>query len=247
MPTNRLRRDDILSQALDMVDSSAVDEKCRPGGVFPANAMCIGWLQTALDLFHRAFPWKGTTTSTAITLTAAAGSLTAPTDFVLDMRDGLVISHADPETRVRLRRASQTDLVDYDVAHGTGTTTYTVPRWYVVRDDVFTVRPIPDRAYTGTLWYYKLPVALAPNGIPAFPDDWTLVEYVRLRGKEWIGEVPAGAAMEYANGVIGKLQSAGLGPEAENQRLDLDPTMFHRSGATSGNAWDWLGSTVIRS
>lgn len=242
--SNRLTRDDILNRALDMIDSSSLDTKDRPGGVIQANALSIGWLQDALDMFHQAFPWTGTTTSASVTYTGNNDQVTLPADFTLDVRDGFVISQTNPTVRARLRRKPLTFILNYDVGSSdTGT-----PRWYTINSSTAaTVRPIPDTTYTGTLWYYKLPVALAPNVKPNFPNDWTLVEYVRLRGKEWTGELEASSAIGFAEKAIGKLRSSGLGVENENDSLDLDPTRFRPTSNSQSQAWWWLGEAVIRS
>ena len=91
MTTNRLTRDEILADALDMVDSQALDQHDRPGGVLQANAYGPRWLQRGLDIFHRAFPWSGTITTSALALTPSTNSYALPADFVLDKRDGVKI------------------------------------------------------------------------------------------------------------------------------------------------------------
>lgn len=238
---NRLSRDQILHRALDLTDSAGLNAKERPGdppATLSPNAMSVGWLQDGLDLFHRAFPWSSTITKTAVTLSAE--TLSAPSDLTLDFRDGVIISQTS--TRARLRRRSLNWLLSYDVA----TTDTGQPTGYVLIDHTFHLRPIPDTTYTGFLWYYRLPEVLAASDRPSFPDDWTLVEYVHLRGREWTGESEPTAAMTFALAAIGKLKAAGLGQEPENDALELDPVRWSPSGSGGFDRDAWMGSSVPR-
>lgn len=239
---NRLARDQILNRALDMVDSSSLDQKDRPGGVLHANAMCIGWLQDALDLFHRTFPWRGLITSSALSITSSTDTYALPADFEMDVRDGVRIVQSSPLIRRRLARQPFTWLLNRDTAGTDGTRG--LPACYVILNSNLRLSPWPDTTYTGELWYYKLPEALAAADRPTFPDDWMLVEYVRLRGKEWINEESAGTAIAYARKVIGELKKSGLGEEAENDSLMLDPTRFRPMGNDPGSSTAWLGDSV---
>lgn len=241
MASNRLTRDEIIHRALDMADAAGLDAKERPGnppGVLIPNAMSIGWMQDGLDLFHRAFPWSGALTKSSVTYSAE--TVTAPSDFVIDLRDGLIVTQTN--ARRRLRRKSLSWMLNYDVSSdATGE-----PGYYVLIDGIFYLRPIPDTSYTGSLWYYKLPAVLGAGSRPTFPDDWTLVEYVHLRAKEWTGEAPPVSAMEFALKAIAKLRASGLGQEPETDSLEMDPDRFSPSGSGGADPSAWLGSTVPR-
>jgi hypothetical protein len=109
---------------------------------------------------------------------------------------------------------------------------------YVIRQNRIHVNQ-PDAPYQATLWYYQVPAALGPTTVPQFPSDWLLIEYVRLRGREWVNAVPPGTAMEYARKEIGRLRQAGLAGEPEDDTLPFDERRF-----LTGNAGptDWMGN-----
>ena len=196
MGTNRLSRDEILLRALDLIDSPSLDQKARPGNVLDAQSFLIGWLQDGLDFFHRKFPWTGLMAMQNLTL-AGTDTYTLPTDCVLDIRDGLRIMERQGTgsgTKRRLLRKSLSWLLSRDT---TGDAVGT-PTAYVMLPPSLRIYPHPDKAYAAEFWYYSLPATLTAATIPNFPDDWTLVEFVRLRGKEWTGESAPGTALTFA-------------------------------------------------
>ena len=214
-----------------MIDSSTLDAAERPSGVLLSEARCIRWLQSGLNYFLHRFPWAGTVTSTSLTLSTQ--KIAFPTDFVLDVRDGLTISTANGGAG-RLRRRSLQDIIGLSIEGDTGT-----PLLYAVQDPNLFLYPTPDKSYTATLWYYKLPVSLGPTTKPTFPDDWTLIEYIRLRGLEWVRELPPGTALEYAKKACGDLLKTGIGREPEHSDLHLDSRHFGYTGRRE--VWSWMG------
>ena len=214
-----------------MADSSVLEEHDYPGGVVASNAFGIEWLQEALDYFHHRFPWAGIVANT--TLTLSTQKVAFPTDFVLDVRDGLTISTANGGSG-RLRRRSLQDVIGLSIEAQTGT-----PLIYGVQDPNLFLYPTPDKSYTATLWYYKLPVVMTATTKPNFPDDWTLIEYIRLRALEWIRVLPPGVALEYAKKACGDLLKTGMGREPEHSDLQLDSRYFGHTGRR--DAWSWMG------
>jgi len=240
MSNNRLSRNDILNDALDMVDSQALDLKDRPGGTLVPAALSIRWLQRGLDIFHRAFPWSGTITTGSLSLTTSTNTVALPSDFVMDKRDGIKIVQTSPAINRRLLRKSLDWLLDQNAtATATGE-----PGAYVIIGTNVTVVPWPKTSYTATLWYYKLPAALAPNERPNFPDDEVLVEYVHLCGKAWTGEKEPGVAMAYAKAMIDQLRKSGIGEESEVDALPLDRDRFRPSGSGWASDAGWMGDAV---
>jgi hypothetical protein len=242
MNTNRLTRDEILADALDMVDTQSLDQHDRPGGSLVATAYSIRWLQRGLDLFFREFPWSGALVSTSLSITASTNSYSQPADMVMDKRDGIKIEQTDPRINKRLLRQSMDWLLSQDATSAnTGE-----PSYYVLLGDTIKLWQWPKTTYSGILWYYKLPAALAPNERPGFPDDEVLVEYVHLRGKEWSGEKEPGTALLYAKAVISQLKKSGLGEESESDTIPLDLRRFRPSqSGWSNDGSDWLGSPVV--
>lgn len=231
---NRLTRDELLHRALNMVDSKGLDTHDRPHGLIVDEAHSLSWLQDGLDLFHHEFPWQGLIRTAALSL--ASGAITLPTDFILDVRDGIVVASLG----TRLRRTPLQKFVTYQLA----TTTDANPRVYTWHGDALYVypTPAPPRVVAGTLWYYALPVTLGPVAKPAFPSDWVLVEYVRLRGLEWLRLHVPGTARAYALTEIGRLRKAGLQGEPEDNELPLDTGRFLPTG--SGDRSSWMGDPI---
>jgi hypothetical protein len=236
---NRLQRDQILTRALDMVGSIHLDTKERPTGTIDSGAQSINWLQDAIDLFHHEFPWQARISSSAISITPS-NAVGLPSDFILDFRHGVVVPSSDVK---RLRRTSVQSYISrhaYETATGK-------PARYAILGDVLKVHPTPDDTYAGTLWYYSLPTTLGSTGVPSFPSDWLLVEYVRLRGLEHLKQIQPGTAMQMARSEIQALRRAGLHgePEDDTVPIDLDtflPSMDSLRGSATTN---WMGSSAL--
>lgn len=233
---NRLSRDSILIRALDLVDSPRLDEKDRPSSTIVAGALSIGWLQDALDLAHNLYPMSGLLKSATFNITTGTDTYTITTvasDFVLDFKDGIVL----PDDKGRLRRSAFNKLLDYP----TSTNSRAKPTRYGIQNGLLVLRPVPNEAFNSTtLYYYSLPSTLAAGTVPAFPVDLILVEYVHLRGKEWLREVQPGTAEAYLISATARLQKAGLGSEAEiDDVIGLDPHAFPGGGPAHENA-EWF-------
>ena len=231
---NRLTRDEIIGRALDQIDSPALNQRERPGGVLQANAMSITWLGECLSYMHNRFPWAAGITSTSYTLTPGIVTYALPADFILDVRDGLRIMQTD--VKRRLRRKKLQWLLSKNTLDSTG-----VPSGYVILPPNLQVWQIPDKSYTAEMWYYAMPQKLAADDVPSFPDDWVLVKYVTVAGKEFTGEQPPGAAMQFAISAANGLRQAGLGSEPEEDNTALDPSFFAPTGAEPGFTSAWMG------
>jgi hypothetical protein len=105
------------------------------------------------------------------------------------------------------------------------------------------IRPVSDKARTGTIWYYTLPAALTDTTVPSFPDDQILVDLMETAYREWLKELPKGSAVAYTKQQVTMLQKAGFGGDAEPDQIPFDPHYF---GELSFN-WnlDWMGRTTL--
>lgn len=121
-----------------------------------------------------------------------------------------------------------------------------IPVGYVVQGTGFVVAPTPDKDYTADFWYYAMPPTLAATDIPSFPDDWILVKYVTVAGKEFTGEQPPGAAMQFAIAAANGMRAAGLGSEPEEDALQPDPAFFRPTGSDMSYTSDWMGDSITR-
>ena len=236
---NRLTRDQILLRALSLVDSPRLDEKDQPTtGTITSTALSIGWLQDALDLAHNLYPMSGALLSTTFNITAGTGSYTISTiasDFILDFKDGILL----PSDKGRLTRTAFNVLLNV----ATATSARSRPQWYGIQNGTLILRPIPSESYTAaTLYYYSLPSVLSASTIPNFPSDLLLVEYVHLRGREWLREIPAGTAEKYLIDATARLQRSGLGSEAEiDDVIGVDRRVFPGGGTAYGDSSaDWF-------
>lgn len=236
---NRLQRDQIVVAALDAVDSPSLDQKERPSGSL-TGTLGVNWLQRSLDFFYKMFPIKGTLTTASIATVVGQHFVTLPSDFLMDFKDGIVWTLAGTQaSQSRMTRRGLSYLLSMSL------TEQGYPRWYaIINDTQMTVRPVPDKVYTGTLWYYKMPAALASTDIPPFPDDQVLVDFLEVRYKEWLQMIPKGSAIRYMKEAVAQLQKAGIGPEPEPDQIELDRN-YYGDIPGSGNRDDWMGRTSL--
>lgn len=235
---NRLTRDQVLIRALNLVDSPRIDEKDRSGGLTQIDAAAVlspGWLQDALDLAYNLYPFQGVLKTTTFNITAGTSDYslaTVASDFVLDFKDGVVL----PDDKGRLRRSALNALLNYSIS----SSSRGIPARYAIHNGLLVLRPVPRDSYTAaTLYYYSLPTVLSAATVPNFPNDLILVEYVHLRGREWLRELPAGTAEKYLIDAVARLQKSGLGPEAEmDDVIGVDRDVFPGGGdAHTESGW----------
>ena len=228
---NRRTRDEILIQALNLLDNPALDQRDRPNGTIVPTALTIGWLQDGLDLAYHLYPIAGTIVrDSPLTIPKGATAVNVPSNCLLDYKNGLVIR----SEKVRCRRRSLDTLLNLDPdMQG-------VPRIYAFDPNNNTPRilpwPKPDKDYQAYFTYYSLPPVLGPTTVPNFPSDYCLVEYVHLRGQEWVNAVPKGTALNYMQSIIGALQRAGIGSELEDDELGT----FDLHRPEVGGEADWM-------
>lgn len=204
-------------------------------GTIKTTALTIGWLQQGIDLFYSRFPWASTISVLQSAFTAHQNFYNLPTNFIMDVRDALLVIVNGKAQRLRRKPLQNAISAGYNLPEG-------VPRIYTLSATTLLVAPTPDQSYPGHLWYYYLPAALLGSSIPQFPSDLTLIEYVRVRAMEWIRAAPPGSALNYAEIQIGMLIKSGLGYEPENQEVPLDHEVFIPG---AGQGWSgsssWLG------
>ena len=222
MAMNRLTRDTIINRALDLADSSVLDVKDRPSSpVIESDALSITWLQEALDLFAKRFPFSLNLTEASISIAENDTSFSVPSDFIIDYRNGLILA----EDAGRLTRRSLNTILHQTVG-ATSSPVRGVPSIYAVRGNTIKFAPKAQKAYSATLHYYSLPTVIASGDTPFFPDDHILTHYVWIKAQEWHRVVPIGTALQYSEDRIKDLQKAGIGLESEPTEIELDRQTF---------------------
>lgn len=254
----------IINQALDLIDSPTLDQHDRPNApVLDPNAYSVSWLQNALDYYHGVFPWAGIVKSVPVTLQINNPQVTLPNDFLLDVRDGIIIPQPLNPTSttglpIRLFRTSLQKFLNFQaLAPSTPATNGGgCPRRYMVMpgaiQDVNTgnnvtgviLWPTPDQNYSAYMFYYALPSVLSAGTIPNFPSDRVLVDTVRVQGLEWSRALPLGSANTYMEKMVAQIRRSNLGQEPEEYELPLDPVQF-RKGQDAPYAWMGDFSTKI--
>src|SRR6266702_1394466 len=216
----RYTRDEILSHALDFLQSPPLDRHDRPGDVIDQNAFSISWLQSALDRCHVKFPFSTDNTKYL------------PIDFILDVRDGVVYISNNQSIRLK-RKSFQYWLSIYN---STLNNRSPVPSIYTIIQNRIKVAPIVQSNISGTLWYYKLPSIVNSGDYINFPDEWTLIEYVHIKGMEWNHTVDLGTSQMFLEKELARLKAAGLLNETEydvvpieNNQLLIDTPLVDRN------------------
>lgn len=248
---NRYTRDEILNAALNMASIPTLDARDRPTyvqagtetDVIDTTALSIKWLQEGLDIFHAKFPWAGTVTSAAISITASSQDITLPSDFILDVKHGLLISVSSKFRR--LRRNNFQRWLSFDLQYQGSARTperYTFIKGASDNLSKIQITPIPDISYTGKLWYYALPAVLTKNDIPLFPTDHTLVEYIRIRALEWVRAYDPGTAQTFVENEIARLIRNGLANEPEEDVIEFNSEVY--GNVDESTSYRWMGSTA---
>jgi len=243
----RLTRDEIISQGLELSDCANVIAHDMPGGIVDGNAYAIKWLQNALDMFHRRIPFSADLVSVGLTVgtngdaVVTGSSLLLPADFIVDVRDGVLVSLGGQS--VRLRRRGFQRWLSLSLTTTTQTS-FSAPGggMYTVAQSRIKVWPRLSTAQPATLWYYALPPGLTAQSIPVFPDDYVLVEFVRLKALEWVRAMDPGMAQMYLGKQIAGFRAAGLLNEAEYDTIPLENNQAVIDGYPA--PWDWMGTAA---
>jgi hypothetical protein len=240
---SRYTRDEIISQGLDLAHSPTVTTHDAPGGIIQQNAWSIKWLQNALDFFHRKYPFASDILDVSITIQANSvdavltsnTSLFLPLDFVLDVRDGIDVFDQNGRFYPIYRRDYRTWRVLNQTSQGFSGTRANI---YTILNNRIKVLPLLSESRVATLHYYALPPVLKNDDVPSFPDEWVLVEFVRLKCLEWVRSLEPGTAHMYLTRQLAGLRASGLLHEPENESgIPVYNNQTILDGEADRNAW----------
>ena len=249
MPS-RYTRDELIKRALDKVQLASLNAHDMPNGVIQPDAFCVDWLQDILDFWHHMVPYSTTVISIALNMTANVETVLAPSDFILDVRNGYMVETitGDAQSLKRMHRVPFQKFLNrktyYQKASGVK-----YPYFYCVigKDSVTSrqfirVAPVPTQNVNATLWYYKLPAALNSEDIPDAVNDYVCEEYLRIRALEWARVYEPGTAQKFCERIVSGLRAAGLMNEPEDDEIPFDEMVFHK-GRQPGlyTTYAWMG------
>lgn len=246
----RYTRDEIILQGLELAASPTVMQHDMPGGILQGNAYSIYWLQNALDTFHSKFPFSGDVQSTSITLPANADDLyigassTAylPTDYILDVRNGITVTVNNQN--YRLKRLAFQSFLNAQLANQNTSVVANYPTNYCKINGRFKFSPRIRTSLTGTLYYFAMPAKIDHNDVVPFPDEHSLIEFIRLKALEFSRALEPGTAVAYLNKELARFRADGLLDEAEYEAPPLENNMVIGDPVTV-NINSWMGRTVL--
>jgi len=237
----RYTRDEILLQGLDLASSPSLTTHDAPGGIISSNAHCIYWLQNALDMFHIKYPFSSDVVSASITFPSNSDELYItpgvflPSDFIIEVRRGLIATVNNQS--YRLEKKSFQQFLDLQL-NSQSTTNPDNPRFYSKVNNRYKFTPRVQNNTSGTLWYYKLPSKLDSDDYPSFPDEHSLIEFIRIKALEWTRSVDLGTAVAYLQKELVRFRVAGLLDEAEYDIAPLENNQALVAASVSNrNSW----------
>jgi hypothetical protein len=240
----------LINIALDIAQLSNLDVHDRPAGTITATAFSIKWLQDILDFWYHIMPFSATVVDIGINCTANNDFITLPSDFILDVRNGLEVQTVpgDVNSYVKKYRLSLQKFRNERLRHQ-GAQGVKYPEYYcVVGDDgvvatqyqKMRITPTPSIATVCRLWYYQLPPVITGTQKPKFPDDYACIEYVRLRALEWAGINTPGTAQKFCTDIVSKYKASGLLNEPEDDEIPMDELSYRGRGRQVGHT-AWMG------
>lgn len=246
---NRYTRDELIRIALSMAQLPNLDIHDIPNGVVQIDAFSIQWLQDILDFWYHMVPFSSTVTSASLNLSANNNTVSVPTDFILDVRNGYLVQTITNDTlsykrmyRLPFQKWLNRSLSSQKSTNVLFPSTYCVLGRDGVGVQTVKVSPTPTQSVLGTLWYYQLPPILNSNSIPTFPNDYVCTEYIRLRALEWARVFEPGTSQRFCEKIVAGMKAAGLMNEPEDDEIPFDDLVYRRQpGSGLYATYAWMG------
>ena len=219
-------------------------DRPKPSGLILPDAFCIQWLNDILDFYYHLKPFSTTVTKRQLNIPANTQDITLPDDFILDVRNGYVVQTTEqPNSLERLYRVPLQKWINRDLRYQQLTPQANqCPDYYMIMSGVLKITPVAGVDKNAWLWMYALPPQLTAGAKPQVPNDYMLIEYIRIRALEWIGSFEPGTAVKFCEKVVGSLQSNGLLNEAEDDEIPLDTLVYRKPGVYNGSSMAWMGA-----
>lgn len=248
---NRYVRDQLILIALAMAQLPNLEVHDAPNGVVQQNAYSIQWLQDILDFWYHMVPFSATVKKVSINCTAHSDTITMPSDFILDVRNGLLTRRV-PDNSNSYERRMRMPLQKFINRQITfqGATEVNFPLYYCVAGDdgdvltqqqTMLVTPTPTINTQCLLWYYQLPPPLEANHRPKFPNDYVCIEYLRIRAHEWQGLYEPGTAQKFCNTIVANMKANNLMNEPEDDEIPMDENVYLKRNSADMNTYRWMG------
>ena len=249
MPS-RYVRDELIIKALDMAQVPNLNSHDIPGNVVQQDAYAIGWIQDIIDFWYHMVPFSSTVTNVSLNCVANSDQITLPSDFILDVRNGYLVETV-PSTTTSMKRVIRVPLqkwLNRQVVFQNPANTVNHPYFYVVQGktaaglQLLKVTPTPTINTVGTLWYYQLPPILDANDKPTFPNDYCIVEYVRIRALEWCRAYDPGTSQKFCDKIVAGMKANGLMNEPEDDELPFDQLQYRKTiDYRTAYTYGWMG------
>lgn len=235
---NRYCRDELIVTALNMSQAVQLIRHDCPDGVVQIDAYSIQWLQDIIDFWYHMVPFSSGVTDIQLNIPAHTTEIPVPENFILDVRNGYIIQQTDSLTsKRRMIRVPLQKWINRDLSYQGQTADSSI--FYMVQGRVIKVTPQSSTVKQARLWYYFLPPALYSEEKPLFPNDYVIVEYLRIRALEWCRHFEPGTAQKFCDKIVGGMKAAGLMNEPETDEIPFDELTYHPHGRI--DAYSWLG------
>lgn len=243
----RYTRDELIVQGIELSGSPTLIQHDIPNGIVDQNAFSIRWLQNAIDMCHRKYPFSSTIATAQMLLAANTDYMVLasdtskflPDDFIIDVRDGCLVQYNNQQ--YRMKRLSYQYLLNYQLGTQNATTTRTF--CYSINAKKIMVSPLISSPLTIILHYYQLPATIQANEYPDFPDEWCLIEYVRLKALEWTRSLDLGTAERFLEDALGKFRASGLLHDSEYDVIPIENNQVY-ADSNILNRNSWMGPPV---
>jgi len=172
----RYARDEIISQGLELASSPTLSQHDMPNGIIDPNAYSIKWLQNALDMFYRKYPFASTVQSVDMLIRAnetdvvlvSDNAVYLPSDFIIEVRDGILASFGQGGNLQQYRLQKRSFQYWLDQTLNVQRISTNRAGFYTIVNRRIKITPMVTENALAVMWYYALPTALTPTDQPDF-------------------------------------------------------------------------------